>query len=172
MISLIIIESFSALFFSFSLANRNVSVVVIGLLVAIVSLVSCEAALMFVITLQFVMKCSLLIISLNVAAGPVGHSTFSCCFTFPFILMAVQPVSLRLYVISLGCHCLLLLDISVNIFHCWLNSCFCSGAVSVTPNSFFPPRYHSWTLRHRGVEVRGTTPLIHWRAAFQNNIHF
>lgn len=79
MISLIIIESFAALFFSFSLANRIVSVVVIELPVAIVSLVSCEAALMFVITLQFVMKCSLLIISLKCSCWTCG--------TFHFLLL-------------------------------------------------------------------------------------
>lgn len=65
MISLIIVDSFAALFFSFSLANRVVSLVVIELPVAIASLASCEAALRFVITLHLVRKCSLLIISLK-----------------------------------------------------------------------------------------------------------
>jgi len=120
MISLIIVDSFAALFFSFSLASRVVSLVVIELPVAVVSLASCEAALAFVITLHLVMKCSLLIISLKVASGPDpgAYATFSCCFTFPFILAAVQADALHLCVISLGCHCLFLLDTSVNIFHC------------------------------------------------------
>lgn len=65
MISLIIVDSFAALFFSFSLANRIVSVVVIELPVAIASLASCEAALPFVINLHLIMKCILLIISLK-----------------------------------------------------------------------------------------------------------
>lgn len=67
------------MFFSFSLANRSVSVVVIELPVAIVSLVSCEAALMFVIALQFVKKCSLLIISLKCSRWTCG--------TFHFLLL-------------------------------------------------------------------------------------
>lgn len=70
MISLVIVDSFAALFFSFSSANRILSLVVIELPVAIASLASCEAALRFVITLRSVMKRSLLIISLKLATGP------------------------------------------------------------------------------------------------------
>lgn len=54
MISLIIVDSFAALFFSFSLANSIVSLVLIELPVAITSLVSCEVALRFVITVHLV----------------------------------------------------------------------------------------------------------------------
>lgn len=58
MISLIIVGSFAALFFSFSLANSIVSLVLIELPVAIPSVASCEVALIIVITMHLVMKCT------------------------------------------------------------------------------------------------------------------
>lgn len=173
MISLITVYSFAALFFTFFFGKQNCFTS--GNSVACCywefsQLRSCTYVCYYP-ALSYEMQPINYFIKMWNTGPDLEGSTFSCCFTFPFILMAVQAVSLHLCVISLGYHCLFLLNTSVNIFHYWLNSGFSLGAVIVTSDLLFPPQCYGWTLRCTGLEVRSTTLLIHHGPDFQINTH-